>query len=78
MEKFCEEPKMQCLRRIFYFSVFVFLLPVCPTGWAAGSPTAVSNLPVVTADRHKTKQKKGEGDSKAGKKDSQGKAAEKK
>jgi hypothetical protein len=25
---------------------------------AAGQPTAVSNLPVVTSDRHKAKQKK--------------------
>jgi len=36
----------------------------CPATFPAGQPTAVSNLPVVTADRHKSKQRKGSDDSK--------------
>jgi hypothetical protein len=69
--------------RIVYFCASA-ALTLCAfhysTVFSAGQPTAVSNLPVVTADRHKVKQKKDKSDAKVGEKQppSKGAAADEK
>ncbi|MBV8031189.1 MAG: hypothetical protein JO035_06740 [Betaproteobacteria bacterium] len=46
------------MKRIVYVLPVLLMASVLPrAALAAGSPTAVSNLPVVTADRHKVKRK---------------------